>query len=175
MQASPHTKGIIQSVLSVLTAAEFQFPLCLIEVYYCVKKGNLKQFTLFCSKRTLFIQTKCLKGRQSKDTTWQDFPLKAYPELYAQRPRGVSWWLKKSKSQSHFQKKARRSRWRTAGWLVSGEIMEYGFAKDKLCLIHLIASCVQDLSFWVKGKHMSFTLTSARLSSKSHTIFFYPC
>lgn len=117
-----------------------------------------------------FVHPKCLKKRQSTDTTWQDLPLKAYPELYAQRPREVSWWLKKSRSQSHLQKKARRSRWRTAGWLVSGEVMEYGFAKDKLCLIHLIASCDQDLSFWVKGKHVIYLDFSKAFNTVIHNI-----
>lgn len=62
------------------------------EVYHCAKKGNLKQHTAFCSNWTLFIQTKCLKGRQEKDITWQSLSLKDYLELYTWTSRGDTWW-----------------------------------------------------------------------------------
>lgn len=173
-------KGMIPSVLSALTAAEFPFPLCLMEVYHCVKKGNPKQRAVFCSKWTLFIQTKCLKGRQSKDTTWQDLPPKAYLELYRWRSRGGAWRLKKGKRHTHLQKKGQKvnlKNHRLIGFtlMVPGERIKHGFTKGKLCLTHLIASCDQDLRFWTKSEHcMSFILTSARLSTQSYTIFLYP-
>lgn len=175
-----HVKGIIQSVLSVLRAAEFQFPLCLKEVYHCVKKRNPKQCSVFCSKWTLFIQTKCLKGRQSKDATWQGLLLKAYLELYPWRSRGVAWWIKKGKSHIHLQKKGQKVSLKNytlirLTLMVPGEIIKRGFTKGKLCLTHLIASCDQDLGFWTKAENcMSLILTSARLSTQSYTIFLYP-
>lgn len=174
-------KGFIPSVLSVLTAAYFRFPLCLMEVYHCAKKGNPKQHNAFCSNWTLFIQTKCLKGRQGKDTTWQSLPLKDYLELYPWRSRGDSWWLKTGKNNLYLKNKKcqkvnpKNYRLICPTLMVSGGVIKHAFSQCELGLTHLIVWCDQGLCFWTKVKNcMSLILTSLRFSAQSCIIFLYP-
>lgn len=150
------------------------------EVCHCAKKGNPKQHTAFCSNWTLFIQTKCLKGRQGKDTTWQSLPLKDYLELYpctSWRSRGDAWRPKTGKNHIYLKnRKCQKVNPKNYRWIcLNLMVIKHGFSKCELGLTHLIVCCDQDLCFWTKAEHcMSFILTSLRLSAQSYTIFLYP-